>query len=73
MGIGCFEGTFSLQVKPDSKPYQAPPQCVAYALQKMFKEELEKPLRQDIKPPLGMDETVEWCNSFILIPKAKAK
>ena len=25
MGKGCFEGTFSLQVKPDSKPYQAPP------------------------------------------------
>ena len=24
-GIGCFEGTFSLQLKPDSKPYQVPP------------------------------------------------
>ena len=23
--IGCFEGTFSLQLKPDSRPYQAPP------------------------------------------------
>ena len=23
-GIGCFEGTFSLQLKPDSRPYQAP-------------------------------------------------
>ena len=23
-GIGCFEGTFSLQLKPDSKPYQEP-------------------------------------------------
>ena len=22
-GIGCFEGTFSLQLTPDSKPYQA--------------------------------------------------
>ena len=21
-GIGCFEGSFSLQLKPDSKPYQ---------------------------------------------------
>ena len=39
-GIGCFEGTFSLQLKPDSKPYQAPPRCVAYALQEPFKEEL---------------------------------
>ena len=33
-GIGCLEGTFSLQLKPDSKPYQAPPRHVAYALQK---------------------------------------
>ena len=23
-GFGCFEGTFSLQLKPDSRPYQAP-------------------------------------------------
>ena len=40
-GIGCFEGTFSLQLKPNSKPYQAPPRHVAYVLQKPFKEELE--------------------------------
>ena len=23
-GIGCFKGTFPLQLKPDSKPYQVP-------------------------------------------------
>ena len=40
-GIGCFPGTFSLQVKPDSKPYQVPLRFVGYALQKTFKEELE--------------------------------
>ena len=40
-GIGCFEGTFSLQLKQDSKPYQTPPRCMAYVLQKPFKEELE--------------------------------
>ena len=40
-GIGCFEGTFSLQLKPDSKPYQVPPRCEAYMLQKPFKEELQ--------------------------------
>ena len=40
-GIGCFKGTFSLQLKLDSKPYQVPPRHVAYALQKLFKEELE--------------------------------
>ena len=35
-GIGCFEGTFSLHLKPHSKPYQAPPRFMAYAVQKMF-------------------------------------
>ena len=37
-GIGCFDGMFSLQVKPDSKPYQEPLRCFADALQKPFKE-----------------------------------
>ena len=41
-GIGCFQWTFSLQVKPEGKPYQAPLQPVPYTLQKQFKEELEK-------------------------------
>ena len=36
-GIGCFDGTYSLQVKLDSKPYQVPPRCVAYVLHKPFK------------------------------------
>ena len=36
-GIGYFEGIFSLQFKPDSKPYQALQICMAYALQKHFK------------------------------------
>ena len=52
-GIGCFEGTFSLQLKPDSKPYQAPPRHVAYELQKPFREELECLQKMDIITPLG--------------------
>ena len=55
-GIGCFKGTFSLQLKPDSKQYQAPPRCVAYALQKPLKEELEHLQRMDIITPLQVDE-----------------
>ena len=39
--IGCFDGTSSLQVKPNSKPYQVPLRCVAYLLQKPCKEEFE--------------------------------
>ena len=50
-GIGCFKGTFSLQLKPDSKPYQAPPRCVAYVLQKPLQEELERLQQLDIIAP----------------------
>ena len=71
--IGCFEGTFSLQFKPDSKPYQVPPRHVAYALQKPFKEELEHLQELDIIAPLEVDEMAEWCNSFVLVPKANGK
>ena len=63
-GIGCFKGTFSLQLKPDSKPYQAPPRYVAYVLQKPFKEELNWLQGIDIIAPLGVDEMTEWYNSF---------
>ena len=72
-GIWCFKGTFSLQLKPDSKPYQAPPRFVAYASQKPFKEELECLQRMDIITSLGVDELVEWCNSFVLVPKGNGK
>ena len=72
-GIGCFEGTFSLQLKPDSKPYQVPPRHMAYALQKPFKEELEWLQEQIIIIPLGVDETAEWCNSFVAVPKVNCR
>ena len=72
-GIGCCKGTFSLQLKPDSKPYQLPPRCVAYVLQKLFKEELDYLQKLDITTPLGVDKTGERCNSFVLVPKATGK
>ena len=72
-GIEYFEGTFSLQLKPDSRPYQVPQRHVAYALQKPFKHELERLQQQDIIAPLGLNETSEWCNSFVLVPKANGK
>ena len=71
--IGCFDETFSLQVKPDSKPYQVPLRCVAYALQKPFKEEIEWLQQQDIITPLGVDVTAEWCNNFVLVSKPNGK
>ena len=72
-GIGCFEGTFSLQLKPNSKPYQVPPRCMAYTLWKPFKEELEQLQELDIIAPLGVDEMAEWCNSFVVVPKVNGK
>ena len=71
--IGCFNDTFSLQLKPDSKPYQVSPRCVAYVLQRPFKEELEHLQKMDIITPLGVDDMAEWCNSFVLVPKANGK
>ena len=68
-GIGCFNGTFSLQVKLDSKPYQAPPIRVTYALQNPFKEDLKWLKQQDSITPLGVDETVEWCYRFVVVTK----
>ena len=56
IGIRYFDGTFSLQLKPDSKPYHMPPRCMAYALQKPFQEELEMLQNQDIIAPLGLME-----------------
>ena len=71
--IGCLEGTFSLQLKHDSKPYQGSPRHVAHALEKPFKEELECMQGMDIITTLGIDEMAEWCNNYVLVPKAKGK
>ena len=72
-GIGCFKGTFSLQLKTDSKRYQAPPRYLAYALQEPFKEQLRQLQEMDTITPLGVDETLEWCNSFVLVADANGK
>ena len=58
---------FLLQVKPDSKPCQAPLRLVVYAFQNPFNGMLEKLQQQDIITPLGVDETEEWCNGFTLV------
>ena len=72
-GIGYFVGTFSLKLKSDSKPYQTPLRCVAHTLQKPFQEELERLQQQDIIAPLGVNDTSEWCNSFVPVAKVNGK
>ena len=59
MELGASKAHVYLQLKPDSKPYQAPPRHVAYALQKPFKEELDWLQKMDITTPLGVNETME--------------
>ena len=71
-GIGCFGGIFSLQIKDDSWPYQAP-RRVVFVLQEPLKEELERLQKQQIIVPLGMDETLEWCNIFVLVPNVNGR
>ena len=71
--IGCFEGIFIFQVKVGSWPYKAPPRRVVYALQESLKEDLDWLQKQQIIVPLAVDETSEWCNSFVLVPKANGK
>ena len=46
---------------------------MAYTLQKPVQEELERLKKQDIIAPLGVSETSEWCNSFVLVPKDNGK
>ena len=65
-GIGYSDGTFRLQAKEGSQPYQAPPRRVAYAL---LNEELDQLKKQQIIALLGVGEMLEWCNSFILVIK----
>ena len=46
---------------------------MAYVLQKLLKEEFQWLQKTDIITPLGVDETAEWCNSFVLEPKSNGK
>ena len=73
LGIGCFEETFKLKVKEGSQLYHMPPRRLAYTLQEPLKEELERLWGQQLRVPLGTDETSEWHNSFISVPKANGK
>ena len=51
------------------------PRRVAYALQlqKPLKEEPNRLQKQQIIVPVDVDETLEQCNSFVLVPRANGK
>ena len=46
---------------------------MAYELQKTFTEELDHLQKQDVITTLGVDETAEWCNSFVLVSRTNGK
>ena len=64
-GKGCFESKFSLPVREGNSLYQAPPRNVVSALQKPLKEEMVWLQKQQMIVLLSVEETLEWCNSFV--------
>ena len=55
--IGCFKGTYSLQVKEGVKPYQVPSRCITYVLQTPIRDELGQLQKQQLIIPLDVYET----------------
>ena len=66
--LGCFEGTFSLQIKDDSHMYQPLFFCTVKATEK----ELE-PATASNYCSIRCWQMSEWSNSFVLVPKANWK
>ena len=64
---------FRLKEMQGSWPYPAPPMRVAYSLQEPLREELDQLQKQQIIVTQGVDETLEWCNSLLLVNKANGK
>ena len=64
---------FKVQMREGSHPYQVWSRRVTYALQGPLKEKLDRMQKQQIVVLLDVDETFEWCNSFMLVPKANGK
>ena len=72
-GTGCFGGTSKLTVKEGSCPHQAQPRWMASTLQQPLKEKLDRLQKENIIVLLDVYETLEWCNSFVLVLKANEK
>ena len=41
---------------------------MAYALKELFRKELAHAQQQQIIVLLGLDNTSDWCNGFVLVP-----
>ena len=69
IGIECLIGMVSLQVEDNAKPYQVALRHIAYALQELFKKELDRQQQHQIITPLEVDEGAKWCKTFVIVPK----
>ena len=74
MVLGALKAHFCYSLNPTASHIKCHQRCVAYALQKPWvKEELKWLQELVIIAPLGVDEMAEWCNSFVVVPKANGK
>ena len=69
--IGEFEGELTLQTEPDAVPIQQPIRSVPFALEKQFKQELEKRIRDNIIEKLEGPNS--WLNSYVIERKHSRK
>ena len=73
IGFSCFKSTFKLQVTEGSCTYEAPPRKIAYVLQELLQEGLERLQKEHIIVHPDVAETYEGCNSLMLVPKENGK
>ena len=73
MVLGASKAHFHYSLNLTASHTKAPPRHVAYALQKLFKEELKWLQEPDIITCLGVDEMAQWCKSLVVVPKVNSK
>ena len=69
--VGEFEGELTLQTEPGTVPIQQPIRGVPLALEKQFKQELEKMMRDNIIEKLEGHSS--WLNSYVIERKRSGK
>ena len=69
--VGEFEDELTLQTEPDAVPIQQPIRSVPFALEKQFKQELEKMMRDNLIEKL--EGPTSWLNSYVIERKHSGK
>ena len=62
--VSEFEGELTPQTEPDAVPIQQPIRSAPFALEKQFKQELEKIVRDNIIEKLEVPSS--WLNSYVI-------